>query len=367
MSVTISQYCAELEPAVKAFNQRLARGGVSYRFPESQESTLVEDAPIVRRGFVALQDGESVRGGYLLKEQQFWLNGRGVQVAYLHLPLSEGLIDRTYSTLGVQLFAHALKHRPLLFGLGIGGQEEPFARLVLALGWKLESVPFFFKLVHPFRVARGLSYARRTWTSRMLCDTAAWTGTAWLSTRTLRYQEFLRQTARDRVEQVSSLDAIANEIWNRHRWEYRLVAWRDRAALQVAYPAGQRAYIRFQVFHRNIPIGWAVTLDTRMSGHKYFGNLRVGTIVDCLGAPQHAGRVIAAVSRELAARGVDLVVTNQSARLWQAALRVNGFLRGPSNFLLAVCPQLANELSPLPASLARLHLTRGDGDGPINL
>ena len=367
MSITISQYCAAFEPAVKAFNERLIRGGIHYQFPVSLVPTTVENGPIVKRGFVALQDGEKVRGGYLLKEQHFWLNGRRTQVGYIHLPLSEGLIDRAYSTLGAQLLAHALKKRPLLFGLGIGSRDEAFAKLVLALGWKIEPVPFFFKVVQPFRVARGLSYARHTRPRRVLCNVAAWTGTAWLSSQALQHRGALRRMVNDRVEEVPSLDDIADETWDRDRWEYRFIGWRDRSALQVAYPTGNKAYIRFRVFHGNVPIGWAVVLDTRMAGHKYFGNLRVGTIVDCLGDPQYAARLMTAVSRELALRGVDLVVTNQSARIWCTALRANGFVHGPSNFLFAASAPLVKELSPFPASLAALHLTRGDGDGPINL
>jgi hypothetical protein len=104
-----------------------------------------------------------------------------------------------------------------------------------------------------------------------------------------------------------------------------------------------------------------------MSGHKYFGDLRVATIIDCLGDPQHARRLMGALSRELAARDVDLIITNQAAWVWQDALRANGFISGPSNFLFAASPFLARELRPFPESLSALHLTRGDGDGPINL
>ena len=102
------------------------------------------------------------------------------------------------------------------------------------------------------------------------------------------------------------------------------------------------------------------------AGHKYFGDLRVGSIVDCFGAPGHAALVVAKVLAYLRARGVDLIVSNQSHRAWGDGLRAAGCLQGPSNFLFAASPQLAARLDPFDANQNRLHFNRGDGDGPIH-
>jgi hypothetical protein len=55
-------------------------------------------------------------------------------------------------------------------------------------------------------------------------------------------------------------------------------------------------------------------------------------------------------------------VSNQSHPAWIEALRRQGFIVGPSNFVLAMSPELA---ARVPAGL--MHFTRADGDGPINL
>jgi hypothetical protein len=368
MALAIAPYTADLEPAVHAFNQRLERGGVGFRFPDWQACTDPEDAAIAKRGFVAVQDGGSVRGGYLVKDQDFWLNGRRARLGYLHLPLSEGLIDRRYSTLGIQLIAHALKRQPLLFGLGIGGRDEVFARVVSALGWTLQPVPFLFKIMRPFRVARGLRAVRGTHVRRAVSDVAAWTGTASVGIRVLQARlPSARRIPTLQAASVQTFDECADELWTPHRQAHRLAAWRDRAALRLMYPPGSRKYLKWVWRSPQGAVGWAVALDTQMSGHKYFGDLRVGTIVDAFGDPAHAVALMGQVTRALAARGVDLVVSNQTSGVWVDALRQAGFSSGPSNYLFAASPALVKELGSLPESLSSLHLTRGDGDGPINL
>lgn len=368
MALAIAPYTEEWQPAVRAFNQRLADGGIRFRFPDRHACTSPESLPIVHRGFVAVQDGESVRGGYLVQEQDFLLDARRRRLAYLHLPLSEGLIDRRYSTLGVQLILHALKRQPLMFGLGIGGHDEAFARLVLALGWQMEPVPFLIKVLRPSRVARGLTALRGTPLRRVAGDAAAMTGVATLGAWLLQRRGGVRHPT-SKGEWVSSdvLYAAADELWEQHRRHYRLIASRDAASLRQLYPAQPSRFLGWVQTSANRPAGWAVALDTQMSGHRHFGNLRVGTIVDAFGDPAVAPELIADVSRALAARGVDVIVSNQASQLWVESFRRAGFFSRPSNFLFAASPTLVRELGPIRDGLPMFHLTRGDGDGPIHL
>jgi hypothetical protein len=108
-----------------------------------------------------------------------------------------------------------------------------------------------------------------------------------------------------------------------------------------------------------------VLLDTQMRGHLQFGDMRVGSIVDCLAAPEQAGAVMRAAAGVLEERGVDLMVSNQLHRAWSDALQQAGFRKGPSNFLLALSPALAECVNG--AGDDGFHFNRGDGDGPIHL
>ena len=102
-----------------------------------------------------------------------------------------------------------------------------------------------------------------------------------------------------------------------------------------------------------------------MQDHKQFGDMRVGTIVDCLAPPESAGAIVRAAASLLERRGVDLIVSNQLHAVWSRALLESGFRTGPSNYLMALSPAFA--LAAGGANHDQFHVNRGDGDGPIHL
>ena len=46
---------------------------------------------------------------------------------------------------------------------------------------------------------------------------------------------------------------------------------------------------------------------------------------------------------------------------------MNSFINGPSNFIFATSQELSKKLESNMNLKDHMHLTRGDGDGPINL
>jgi hypothetical protein len=114
-------------------------------------------------------------------------------------------------------------------------------------------------------------------------------------------------------------------------------------------------------------IGWVVMLTTQMSGHKHFGDMKVGSIVDCLALLEDARLVIEAATDYLESAGVDLIVSNQSSHAWRQALQRTGYLSGPSNFMFLASKELTRVSEPLSPNFSRIHLNRGDGEGPTNL
>ena len=117
-----------------------------------------------------------------------------------------------------------------------------------------------------------------------------------------------------------------------------------------------------------VRLGWTPSTDletTNSAGLNY--NLRVGTILDCVALPTAMRAVAALTDRQMASRGLDLVLTNQSHRSWGKAFRVAGFLSGPSNYLLGMSPALASTINSERDGLKYIHVTRGDGDGRTNL
>lgn len=161
-------------------------------------------------------------------------------------------------------------------------------------------------------------------------------------------------------------ESWADEVWER-RQGYSLTAVRDRESLDILYPASDPRFLHLRVTEGKATVGWAVCLSTQMSGNAYFGELRVGSLVDCFAAPADAGQVVRAATHHLISTGADLIVTNQAHAAWCRALADAGYTAGPSNFLLALSRKLTQRLQPLAQHQEGFHITRGDGDGPIHL
>jgi hypothetical protein len=126
---------------------------------------------------------------------------------------------------------------------------------------------------------------------------------------------------------------------------------------------GSPGVIRLQVTRGKPVIGWAAVLDAQMRGDASFGDLRVGSLIDCLASPGDAAHVVAAATRFLRRRGVDLVVSHQAHPAWTRGLSDSGFvvLRGKRVF--AAAPALGQRLEPFERMSQGLHLTAMDGLG----
>ena len=105
----------------------------------------------------------------------------------------------------------------------------------------------------------------------------------------------------------------------------------------------------------------------KLKKHKQFGNMNLGSIVDCLSIKGYETSIIKKTAEILKKNGADLIVSNQSHIYWKNALKMNSFINGPSNFIFATSKTLSEKLINNSKSKNFIHITRGDGDGPINL
>jgi hypothetical protein len=372
MAIEIRGFAPEHVPEVQAFNRRLAQKGIDFQFPEAPESSWLprrDSIPLFQEHYVAVE-GATVRGGYILKPQAFAVRGQVQMITNIQLPLSEGIIDPRYRMLGVQLLKDALARQPVLFGLGMGGEDQPFPRLLKILKWRLVSCPFYFRVARPFRFLREIVYLRRQRSRRVLLDSLAFTGLGWLGLKALhQWKDWQgsRGSLAATCRMVPEFSSWADDLWARSKNAYALIAVRDASILNTLYPAHNKRFLRLQVQSQDKAIGWAVLMDTALANHKQFGNMRLGSLVDCLALPGCEQDVVRAATRLLLERGVDLIVTNQLHRAWGEALKRTSFLSGPSNFLFVVSPAMAALLEPFEATADQFHMTRGDGDGPIHL
>ena len=91
--------------------------------------------------------------------------------------------------------------------------------------------------------------------------------------------------------------------------------------------------------------------------------MQLGSIIDCLSIKNYEVEIINKTTEVLKKTGSNLIVSNQSHVFWQNAFRKNIFIRGISNFIFASSKSLNDKIK----KRRYMHITRGDGDGPINL
>jgi hypothetical protein len=372
MGIEIKPYTEDWISAVKDFNIRLKAGGVSFRFPESnipQWLPKIDNRKIYQEYFLAVENNLTVRGGYILKHQAFSFKDGVISIADYQLPLSEGIVNKAYNLVGIQMLMNALKRQPLLFALGMGGYERPLPKMLKTMGWSMYSVPFFFKVNRPLHFLRNTTYLRRTRFRSLFIDILAITGLGWIAIKLLQtiLEKKSLQNNYTSVEVVNDFSFWADELWNICKNDYSMIAVRDSITLNILYPSNSKRFIYLKNIHDDEVLGWAVVLDTLMSNHKQFGSMRVGSIVDCLALPENAFKVIGSATEFLEKRGIDVIVSNQSHTSWCEALKNAGFIQGPSNFIFAASKRLTELLHPFDLNKINIHMNRGDGDGPIHL
>ncbi len=368
MAIVIVPYTADHVLAVKEFNQRLLDGGAPDAVLFAEEPTPDRPTRLNPRTFYSelflAVENDKVRGGYILKHQIFSFDGARTQwVAYYHHAVSEGIINKSYARVGALLIRDAIRRQPLVYALGMGGYDSPLPKMLKLLGWSHCLVPFYFKVVQPGRFLRNTEQLRRTKLRQLLTSLATVSGAGSIAIKAVQKLKQWHAPGMGpfTVEHPQEFGAWINPLWEQAKSAYAMTAVRDSDALQALYPLSYRHLTPLRVSKDEVPIGWAVVGQRRKN--PLFGDMHVGSIVDCFASPQNALPVIRAATQLLEARGLDLIVSNQSHIEWCRALRNSGFFEGPSNFILATSKRLAELLTPFEEKKNLIHFNRADGDG----
>jgi hypothetical protein len=354
--------------SIVQFNSRLEDAGVTFAFPVETSKLMSKDAGVDApyQAAYVLSDGAAVRGGYILKSELIFVGGQSVPVGNYQLPLSEGIVDRKYAMVGVQLIKDALGRQPRLYCLGMGSTARPLPRLLAKLGWTVSTVPFLFRIENAGIFTREIRWLRKRRDLRLLLDLARNTGTlaGILALARVRRRVFSSATSAGvSFAEVPDLPEEIDELFaNVHR-DYGLMCDRRAAAMRKKLPVHDSRLLRIVLRRSGRVAGWVVVSISQLLNHTQFGNMKLGCIVDGLAEPADVGLLLGEACTRLEKARCDLLVSNQTHPVWMEGLRQQGFFQGPSNFILAVSP--AFEACRTAGSSA--HFNRADGDGPINL
>jgi hypothetical protein len=364
MPLTFVPNAPEYSAAITDFNRRLQEQNAPTSFLLSQELMREQSgSSIERQQFLAMDSG-AVRGGVIELDQPGWLNGDSIRAINYQSPLSEGIADSRYAGVGLQIVRFMQERSPAVYIVGMGSTSNPLPRLLKAAGWSLVDVPFLYRVHRATSFLRELRPLRSSFPKRLAADIARWSGLGAVAIG-IRQRSRVKKTASIRAQ--AGWGNWADELWFRAREKCSFAVERDRKSLEWMYPANDPRTRIFLVEQGSDPVGWAVCYDTRMSKNRYFGNMRIGSILDCVALDGHEAQTAALVDAQLGRAGCDLVLANHSHADWVKGLERAGFSRGPSNYLLGMSKRLTAAVRSSPGGEDRMHITRGDGDGRVHL
>ena len=361
---------------VEGFNATLREAGSPWGFYVDPVPAWIpkrsDDQRVWREMHLAIENGERCVGAYALKPQAWRIHGEDHMVADWQGPVSLGVINPRYSVLGLRLIRDMLKKQPLLYSWGHGGQDEPIVQLLRNMKWLLHETPFLFRIVKGKNFLLRNGQLRQDPKKAFAQDLLARTGLANLGATALH--RALRIKSRKRygssAVEVGNFGEWANDLWHEAKDRYDALAVRDMDAMNTLAPAEHRTTewptpTRLQVRKDGRVIGWAIVLDRVQEDEPRFGTMHMGMIADYFALPEDAGEVIAAAYQVLEARGVDMVIANQSHPGWVQAFEDNAFIALPGKRLFCASPQLQTALEPIEQTTRGLFLTNYDGHGPM--
>jgi len=359
--------------AVARLNRRLKAGGRDDEMPlepalPGETQYRPEGFPVYRRMIIA-EDGQEVRAAMLLCHHNVFIHGVRRDFCWTKMPLSEGIIDLKYSLAIVQLIKRALDYQPFMMGVGAGTSNSEGYRFFVKLRWRCQSVPFFFYPVNVSKVLRGLRYLKNSPRLRYGASLGAYSGLGAGVSGLLALRRKIA-TALSGYEDsvVEGFDEWADHIFYNSLSDYPVAIRSDATSLNIVYPPDDHRYIRLKVMRKGAKteVGWIVMASKQMSDNHYFGDLKVGALVDGFGRSEDLPALVAAGLNHMVGVGVDIIVANFSHAAWVEACRRSGMLSGPSNFQVFVSPK-GGLLLEEPCPLHQIHVARGHSDGMDNL
>jgi|SRR5215468_4505937 len=359
--------------AVARLNRRLKARGRDDEMPldpalPGEAHYRPEGFPVYRRMIIA-EDGQEVRAAMLLCHHNVFIHGVRRDFCWTKMPLSEGIIDSKYSLAILQLIKRALDYQPFMMGVGAGTPESEGHRLFAGLRWRHRSVPFFFYPVKVSKVLRGLNYLKNNVKLRYAALLAAYSGVGAGVSGLLALRRKLSTTLSGyEASVVEGFDEWADRIFAHSLSDYPVAIRSDATSLNIVYPPDDHRYIRLKVMRKGAKteVGWIVMASKQMSDNHYFGDLKVGALVDGFGRSEDLPALVAAGLNHMVGVGVDIIVANFSHAAWVEACRRSGMLSGPSNFQVFVSPK-GGLLLEEPCPLHQIHVARGHSDGMDNL
>lgn len=169
------------------------------------------------------------------------------------------------------------------------------------------------------------------------------------------------------VREEQGFDDSYNQLWQAIGGRFGACLARDQKYLQGRFGRNPERYRVLGCRQENRLLGYCIVKTKQFSNDPRMGNMKVGTIVDCLFDPEAPAAfqpLLDAALKMCARDGVHAVLCTASHAAVRRLLRANGFLAIPGNLNFAYHNRTNTPLQDIP--LEAWHLMRGDSDADQN-
>jgi hypothetical protein len=169
------------------------------------------------------------------------------------------------------------------------------------------------------------------------------------------------------VREEQGFDDSYNELWRAVSGRFGACLVRDQKYLQQRFGKGPDRYRVLGCRQENRLLGYCIVKTKQFSNDPRMGNMKVGTIVDCLfdpTAPAVFQALLNSVLKICNRESVHAVLCTASHVAVRRLLRANGFVAIPGNLNFAYHNRTNVPLQGIP--LESWHLMRGDSDADQN-
>jgi hypothetical protein len=169
------------------------------------------------------------------------------------------------------------------------------------------------------------------------------------------------------VREEKEFDDSYNQLWQTVRGQFGACLARDQKYLQERFGRHPGRYRVLGCRRENRLLGYCIVKIKQFSNDSRMGNMKVGSIVDCLfdpSAPAAFQTLLDVVLKMCARDGVHAVLCTASHAAVRRLLRSNGFLAIPGNLNFAYHNRTTVPLQDI--TLEAWHLMRGDSDADQN-
>ncbi len=169
------------------------------------------------------------------------------------------------------------------------------------------------------------------------------------------------------IQWEETFDDSYTHLWQSVAGQLGAALVRDRAALESRYGGKIEGY-RLLTCRRDEKLhGYCIVKFKQFLNDRRMGDMKLGTIVDCLYDPREPfvlHGLVAQVAQWARQEGVDALLCTASLKSLRQGLLRDGFFRIPGNLNFAYHSRSPSELGKI--SLDDWHLMRGDSDADQN-